>query len=102
MSSDFEALHEKLCAECGSGRTESVSRLIRQYGLDVNKTNSRGWAPIHFAARFGHVGTIHTLIQFAADQSKQNAEGKTPLELVLFNFFFLLNFIIYLFIVQSI
>jgi len=58
-----------------------IQRLV-QRGLDVNQAGgSHKHNALHYAARFGHLETIETLLKSRADPNLQNADGRTPLVL---------------------
>ena len=50
---DFEAEFGRLCEFSAAGRAQDILESIRRFNLNVNQANSRGWTPLHFAARFG-------------------------------------------------
>ena len=54
--------------------------MLANKGVDVNKAGSshRNTA-LHYAARFGHLHCIDTLLRLRADPNLQNSEGRTPL-----------------------
>jgi len=54
--------------------------VLANQGVDVNKAGSshRNTA-LHYAARFGHLHCIDTLLRLRADPNLQNSEGRTPL-----------------------
>ena len=53
--------------------------LIQRYGLDVNRIDKRGDAPLHCAAKFGGVQTLCALLYSGADVDQLNVNGRTPL-----------------------
>lgn len=59
-----------------------VARLLLEAGADVNKRDSRGWSPLHYAVtRKTEPALIRLLIQSGADVSIRNLNGETPLRL---------------------
>lgn len=65
---------------------ERVVTLLLQHGADVNRTSPSigGGAALHEAARMDAMQSIWTaLVAYKADPSCKDAQGRTPLELVL-------------------
>ncbi|OGK07374.1 MAG: hypothetical protein A2W80_02200 [Candidatus Riflebacteria bacterium GWC2_50_8] len=60
----------------------TVPALLASSGLDVNRLNNNGEAPLHIAARNGLVGVIATLLQSGANTEIRTPAGETPLHLV--------------------
>ena len=48
------------------GDASAVNKLLRD-GENPDELDSNGWSPLHWAARDGHVGVIHYLIEAGAD-----------------------------------
>ena len=42
--------------------------------------NSHGDTPLHIASRFGKAACVKTLLDYNADISHKNSEGKTPIQ----------------------
>jgi ankyrin repeat protein len=42
--------------------------------------DGNGWTPLHFAARFHHVGAIEELIALGASLEAKDSDGRTPLD----------------------
>ncbi len=57
------------------GHTDLVQLLIVK-GADVNKT---GWAPLHYAASFGHLQIMQMLLDAHAYIDAESPNGSTPL-----------------------
>jgi len=58
------------------GLINFTGQLIRK-GLDINKKNVFGWAPVHFAAYKGHTDIIKILMQSGAEKDIRTNDGKT-------------------------
>jgi len=63
-----------------NGDFSSVRELIDK-GVDVNVTDTDGWAPIHYATSKGLTKIIQILVEKGADPNKRTREGWTPLHL---------------------
>lgn len=48
-------------------------------GARANAKNYAQDTPLHLAVKFGHVEYVQVLLEFDADRTLRNAEGKTPL-----------------------
>jgi ankyrin repeat protein len=62
--------------------TEEIARLFLEFGADVNKANSDGDTPLHFAARSnncytGEIGRLY--LERGANPNARNKEGKAPI-----------------------
>ncbi|KAI1316153.1 NADH pyrophosphatase [Mortierella claussenii] len=65
-----------------SGDLEAIKGLGR---IHLEAKNDRGWTPLMFAARYGHVGVVEYLLSEAkVDSSITNKDGKTAAELAEF------------------
>jgi uncharacterized protein (DUF2384 family) len=49
-------------------------------GADPNVQGCSGDVPLHYAARFGHLGIVRILLNSGADPNIRNRDGKTPLD----------------------
>jgi ribosomal protein S27AE len=63
-----------------NGDFSSVRELIDK-GVDVNVTDTNGWAFIHYATLKGLTKIIQILVEKGADPNKRTREGWTPLHL---------------------
>ncbi|CAG0906329.1 unnamed protein product, partial [Cyprideis torosa] len=50
-------------------------------GNRLNKLDEEGFAPLHYASRYAHVGTMYFLLQNGAKKDIQGTNGLTPLHL---------------------
>ncbi len=62
------------------GGREDFCRLLIENGVDVNTVN-RGYAPLHWAARFGYWQAAKALILGGANINVKTLKGETPLSL---------------------
>jgi ankyrin repeat protein len=49
--------------------------LLTSHGADPNATNKRKWTPLHYAALYGSLSTVKTLIQYGARGRFQNTRA---------------------------
>jgi ankyrin repeat protein len=50
--------------------------VLVQRGASINKVGgSHRYTALHYAARYGHLRAIHTLLQLKADPNVQNGDG---------------------------
>ena len=63
QQSGRNALH----VACRHGKAEAATRLLALRPSMVAASNSAGWTPLHFAARWGHFECCVALIQVGAD-----------------------------------
>jgi ankyrin repeat protein len=62
-----------------NGDAAKVRRLVAA-GADVDEPwGEFGWAPLHYAARCGHVDVIKVLMELGADKEPLTTDGATPL-----------------------
>ncbi len=54
-------------------------RLLIKGGYDVNKQDSGGWVPLHWAAMRGHIEVAQQLVKADADVNKPEYTSQTPL-----------------------
>jgi hypothetical protein len=60
-------------------------KTLVSHGADVNATNAKGATPLHYAARFGQLGSARMLLELGADRTLRDRDGKTPLDRALEN-----------------
>ena len=58
-----------------NNQTEVVDYLIRE-GMDVNSVDSDGFSALFYAAQFGNVATVDSLLKAGADIDFLNTEDK--------------------------
>src|SRR6266446_1772557 len=64
-----------------SGHLEIVEWLLSRGANPNVREDQNGWAPLHSAARFGHVEVSRLLLQYKVDNNPQDSHGQTPLHL---------------------
>ncbi|VVC83158.1 ankyrin repeat domain-containing protein [Sideroxydans sp. CL21] len=74
-------VRQALLAAIEKGDKSSVQRLLAM-NANVNFTLN-GTTPLHLAAEKGYPEIVRLLIGYGADFQKENAEGKTPLDVAL-------------------
>jgi hypothetical protein len=52
--------------------------LITKYGADPEAKNKYQWTPVHYAAQYGSLSTIKTIVMYGGKPSTKNHDGKTP------------------------
>ena len=62
-----------------NGHTEIVEYLIKR-GAEVDGTTENGSTALFFAARFGHIGTVRTLLAHQADPTIVNDKEETAVD----------------------
>src|SRR6266436_8319670 len=70
-----------LCGASLSGHLEIVEWLLSRGANPNVREDQNGWAPLHSAARFGHVEVSRLLLQYKVDNNPQDSHGQTPLHL---------------------
>ena len=58
-----------------------MTRLLQENQVDKNLRNNDGLAPIHYAAREGHLKVCEILIEYGADKNIGDKDGDTPLHM---------------------
>jgi ankyrin repeat protein len=58
-----------------------VSRVLLEFGADVNVKNPSSLTPLYLALENGHAGVATLLIEYGADPNSQNEHGGTLLHL---------------------
>lgn len=58
----------------GFGDTREV-KLLLDWGVDVNATDSLGFTALHFATRYGHTDTVKLLLAIGADVNAKSSSG---------------------------
>ncbi|KAM3862390.1 ankyrin repeat and SOCS box protein 11 [Diretmus argenteus] len=76
---ELPAVGTPLYCACLAQATDCVERLLRS-GADVRMGCGQD-SPLHAAVRGGEANVVEVLMDFGADGSCRNAEGKTPLDL---------------------
>jgi hypothetical protein len=71
------SMAEELRQAAAEGDTAVVRRLIA-FGAEVNERSEFGCAPIHYAAFYGRVEVVRTLLALHADANAQCCDGSTP------------------------
>ena len=68
-------LDKQLRLAAKEGDDGRCARLV-QRGASINKVGgSHRYTALHYAARYGHLRAIHTLLQLKADPNVQNGDG---------------------------
>ncbi|XP_055309695.1 uncharacterized protein LOC129573326 [Sitodiplosis mosellana] len=75
---------QDLLSDARKNRAEDIEGVLSddKLTLDVNFQNERGNSALHFAAEYVNKEAVDILLKYGADATIQNAEGKTPLDLV--------------------
>lgn len=55
--------------------------LITIHGADPEIKNKYGNTPVHYAAQYGNLSTVKTLVRYGGNPTTKNAHGKTPANL---------------------
>ncbi|KAJ8274544.1 hypothetical protein COCON_G00091690 [Conger conger] len=53
-----------------------IVRELLKYGASVNELTTRGYSPLHYAALWGHLDTVKTLVELGANLHAQNFRGE--------------------------
>eukprot|EP01059_Diplonema_ambulator_P033285 TRINITY_DN6891_c0_g1_i1.p1 TRINITY_DN6891_c0_g1~~TRINITY_DN6891_c0_g1_i1.p1 ORF type:complete len:111 (+),score=12.20 TRINITY_DN6891_c0_g1_i1:224-556(+) len=61
------------------GYTDVIVTLL-QYDADVDRQDSCGRTPLHYAASPNHSAVVRLLLHYGADFNRKNTHGKTALE----------------------
>ena len=77
--------HTALFLAAQMGHANVVQALHRQAQADLNLPDNGGLAPLHIAARNGHLPVLHTLLSLGADPSQLDNIQWTPLHWALKN-----------------
>ena len=56
-------------------------KVLLENGAEPNKTNRKGWTPLHMAAECGFksVSMVRMLLDWGADPRKEDKDGDTPM-----------------------
>ncbi|GEM29080.1 hypothetical protein NN3_00870 [Nocardia neocaledoniensis NBRC 108232] len=65
-------------ADTNGARAADIQQLLAE-GYDPNDRDEAGLAPLHFAAQYGGIDTVATLLNAGADPNAQDDKGDTPL-----------------------
>ncbi|MFN7095603.1 MAG: ankyrin repeat domain-containing protein [Burkholderiales bacterium] len=63
------------------GDIEAIKDAIAHGKVDINSSGESGNTALHNACRKGHLSVIEELLRSAADITKENKQGKIPLQL---------------------
>ncbi|SCO78463.1 uncharacterized protein FRV6_02676 [Fusarium oxysporum] len=82
-----ESRMKSLCDAVRTGNSEAIKRILKYSGVDLNDpSNFEGGVPIiSLAVSTGHVDVVELLLQYNADISSQNSEGRTALHIASMN-----------------
>lgn len=61
--------------------TELVRTLLSAWGADIEARTSKGFTPLHVAAKAGKAHTVKVLLEHGANREALTASGETPLKL---------------------
>ncbi|XP_022646332.1 protein phosphatase 1 regulatory inhibitor subunit 16B-like isoform X2 [Varroa destructor] len=70
------ALHQ-----CCIDNNEEMTKLLVEFGANVNAKDSEQWTPLHAAATCGHLHLVKYLILKGADLLSVNADGNMPYDI---------------------
>jgi ankyrin repeat protein len=78
-------LHEKgnysaLMLAAGNGHAAIVRRLAAAGAAVDDVELTRGWTPLIWAAKRGHVETVETLLELGADRGIRDQQGRTAID----------------------
>lgn len=62
-----------------NGETETVNRLLKNGGEDVNAQDEQGWSALFYAIYRGDAAMVQKLLDRGADVNLQDRDGATPL-----------------------
>jgi len=90
--SSFQSVYARLCRmdsgdelNKNASAYENISDILCGWGCDFSNTDCerewKGWAPIHYAAYYGHLKRVEWLIRCGASIHTRTSEGHTPLML---------------------
>ena len=80
-TNDDSSMNAKLRRAAQVGNARAIEQLVQQ-GAEINKTDSVGWTPLHFACNSGHAKAVNVLLAKGAEVSLgDNEMGATPLHL---------------------
>ena len=81
ISHNNEFFTSPLLIATAEGHVDMIKALIT-LGADINKSNDKGWTPIHIAADKGYTEAVRALVALGADVERgDNKKGFTPLGL---------------------
>jgi len=79
MNKNVSKKDRELLNACYFGNQSMAFRLIKE-GADPSYKDPRdGWAGIHYAARWGHISVVYSLVKAGVDINIQTSDGETPL-----------------------
>ncbi|XP_066536426.1 ankyrin repeat domain-containing protein 45 [Hoplias malabaricus] len=72
-----------LSAACALGRANFARDAVEKNGADVNAPTARGYMSLHFAAMWGQLDTLKTLLDLGADLQAANFRGERAVDVAL-------------------
>lgn len=76
---------QELRLACGRGQLDEVEQLVRR-GCDPNCSDGSGWSALHYAAEYGQLSAVETLVRLSANSTENQTEDSdtsptTPLQI---------------------
>ncbi len=70
-----------LALACENGFDKIVEYIVKNNDSLISMETMHGLYPVHFAARYNHIGCLNILYEYGASLQPKSNEGQTPLHL---------------------